>query len=151
MNQREIKFRIRIGKTFYYFYSLDDVYEKGYFRGDRRFSDMSPQQFIGLKDQNGKDIYEGDILTISPAKFRREKIEEGIYFLDTDCPLLSPDIIYAKGVVEYNPSICAYNIRYVWRCPDWESSGVSSSQIVQNNYQYEVVGNVLENPELGKK
>ena len=57
MNERELKFRIwvHIDKAFTYF----DIYD---YPSGIAMGVSAPQQFIGIKDSQGNDIYEGDIL-----------------------------------------------------------------------------------------
>lgn len=78
-------------------------------------------EYIGLKDKNGKEIYEGDIL----------KTDVGIYYIKTALPFIE--------LVDKDDSPYENGDYYVGREPryhDWK--------------EFEVLGNIYENPELLK-
>ncbi|MGQ2227173.1 YopX family protein [Fructobacillus fructosus] len=89
------------------------------------FWDMSPEdytleQFTGLHDKNGREIYDGDIVKLHVV-------------------ILSPD--YNVGVIEYSPEF-GY-------CINFRKSIAPQEYWAGNDkYTIEVIGNIHENPEL---
>ncbi|MGE0765691.1 MAG: YopX family protein [Hyphomicrobiaceae bacterium] len=94
-------------------------------------------QYTGLRDKNGKEIYEGDILCYDNSN-------EGEPFGDNPTP---PEPHSDLGVVDFrsgcfdvDTSLVKGNRTSSWFCfineniPEWE--------------QHEVIGNIHENPEL---
>lgn len=84
------------------------------------FIDYKLMQYTGLKDKNGKEIYEGDILNAYHNEFE----------------------VYEIAAVKY--SAPAFTLGRYWKdgSHDWYSMEQYDS------YELEVLGNIYENPEL---
>ena len=128
---RDIKFRAW-NKNTKKMYKIGQItFEKGiwnYQPDDREYIGMSIpyqpsfilMQYTGLKDKNGKEIYEGDIVKIKHEYDNTEYICE---------------IIYLDGAFRTKKFIFGsyYDCLYYWYADDCE---------------IEVVGNIYDNPEL---
>ena len=115
---REIKFRFwDIESPYMYEWEEiqqeweSDVYQDAYFRQDHYIA----MQYTGLKDKNGKEIYEGDILFWVQFK--------------------------AKYKCEWDNSLLRFSIK--GKCKDDDTS-----LTFYNRKEFEVIGNIYENPEL---
>ena len=87
-------------------------------------------QYTGLKDKNGKEIYEGDIVLYKDW----ERCYEGG----------GNDSFINKGVVEYSESNCCFNVT--------ERETIDIEDVLyEGNEDLEVIGNIYDNPELLKK
>jgi uncharacterized phage protein (TIGR01671 family) len=122
MNNRELKFRVYIPdhEKFSYFRLGEFDYSDRYL-----YQHQYPvQQYTGLKDKNGKEIYEGDIcnagIVIGDVNY-----SIGGFYLASN-PLME----YFKGYPD-NMNVLS---------PDWDYSWID----------VEVIGNVMQNPELLK-
>ena len=85
----------------------------------------SEGQFTGLKDINGKEIYESDIVR-SIKGFYSSKIAE-VVWMKKRCAFYFISNGYGTDIVNRNPYQSAYKI---------------------NSYKVEVIGNIHENKEL---
>ena len=92
-------------------------------------------QYTGLKDKNGKEIYEGDIVT------------------GTDYPFIDEGKQNYVGIVVFYDDVASFG--YVYKCVRKDKRGISNG--INNEFEanenlicddLEVIGNIYDNPEL---
>ena len=133
IEMREIKFRFWNSKHEHYeFWDHAQHWESlGYYLGGGKVDGYTPEQFTGLKDKNGKEIYEGDIIidnTDSSPKANMTAI-----VIINDNPLkVKTKILSARS----------------W---NGEETNIFPKEYIMLSYgKYEVIGNIHENKDLLK-
>lgn len=103
-------------------YSIQSVYieEPNGLYGERDFDEIELMQSTGLKDINGKEVFEGDVIRDSDG---------------------------FEGIVQYDESYGVYGIAYL---PTKSNGIDMTFEELKDKYwnTFEVVGNIYENPEL---
>lgn len=109
---------------------------------------LTVEHWTGLLDAGRKEIFEGDILLASEARYVETLLSDPdsddipVYFSDHDKPLPAPDVPWFKAVVEWNETMCGFWLRYLDKRADWGPA--VSTRLTDKIYRYEVVGNVHE-------
>ena len=116
---REIKFKARFQDEWIYWESGD---KSNWFWEKVREFDLDPFQYTGLKDKNGKEIYEGDII-----KWKDN------------------DNTYNIFIVKYEIEWCGFTIESIQNSGQYMLNGDHC-----RHYNSEVIGNKFENPDLLK-
>lgn len=145
-------------------YTFEEI-EGGYFnvkvdKGWLSFvkeEDLKIMQCTGLKDHNNNLIYEGDIIVIPNQYPFYDYKEEGEHpsLNDTDGEIRGEAVLNYIGVIEWIYS----QWQYVYHCVNPLKNGISEGINNMLNYSgyeecectdFEVIGNIYENPELLK-
>lgn len=131
MNQREIKFEIAIknkesGRILKPILTIGELTDRnGCLYSPEIHEVLYKRQFIGIKDKDGKEIYEGDIV-FARAILKGEP----------------SDIIRFNAEIIFNPSKASYQISF--------NNGFRAfmHDIASSSYEIQVVGNIFEHQHL---
>jgi uncharacterized phage protein (TIGR01671 family) len=124
---REIKFEYGfqsvngILKKVYYLHEIPNIKEKCDLWSELPIAYV--RQFTGLHDKNGQEIYEGDIITTKPKESRWNHL-------------------FCKMV--FNENTAKFEAQQYWLSKN-KYIGLSNNH---DYYEYEIIGNIHQNPEL---
>jgi uncharacterized phage protein (TIGR01671 family) len=92
-------------------------------------------QFTGLKDKNGKEIFEGDVLFNSNRTLITSIEDKRLYLVKWQNPTYNEENTWLQKTPSFILEKIVYNnIRYM--------------TLIFNQSQIEIIGNIYENPEL---
>jgi len=134
---REIKFRAWHNEGGM-FIDWDEIRNRHSMQFIFNYGDIELQQFTGLKDKNGVDIYEGDIVTANGSK----------YVLDHDMSQARKHVGNIRDISHFE------NERFKFECkwnPTFSMFYFDGCEQIESDISQryiEVIGNIYENKEL---
>ena len=134
---REIKFRAWDKERKFIFYptkfevsTIGTIKKVFHFEIDNNYESEILMQYTGLKDKNGKEIYEGDIVEILNYKQVWKHKE--------------PEGNWKRFFVEWNQNTYAFNNEWIYT----PLSRYDINDLME--FDIKIIGNIYENPELLK-
>lgn len=129
-------------------YTLDQLCEKS-------LADMSDvhgistliakRQYTGLKDSNGVEIYDGDILEVSVSEVTRENIHGYYGHVDGKSKYITGIKVKSKWTIEMVSHATFHGYKFYGTDRRFN---VKASKSVIFNVSATVIGNIYQNPEL---
>lgn len=105
--------------------------------GEEKIEEETVGQYTELKDKNGKEIYEGDIVEFEDTGEEGYEYKEGFDFNNI------AQVVYENGIYTLANFGESDNSYYATDCSDEEIL-----EEVLRNGNCEVIGNIYDNPEL---
>lgn len=97
-----------------------NIYDGNIYGGLVNLDEIKLMQSTGLKDKNGKEIFEGDILAI-----------------ETD-----------EGILNVNIFWDSKHALFMFESKKYNEEDLLAELVEDNTYPFEIAGNIYENPEL---